>query len=168
MTSKRSLFAKIRKAALLLGQSERTASRKPRLLASASFADFVRLTPEQNVRAGHSRKARRYAPMDTKRITQALRPSARVSSRPNARASYSVLRRRRRRKRAARAQFATLPPTNESASPRRRSRVRRRESSRRLRISAPPERMFLVIRRTRDGTGVRIRCLSWPSAATAP
>ena len=54
MTSSASLFAKIRDAALALGQSERTATRKARLLESASFADFVRLTPEQNVKLGLS------------------------------------------------------------------------------------------------------------------
>jgi hypothetical protein len=46
MTSKRSLFAKIRDAALALGQTERTATRKARRLEAAPFADFVRLTPE--------------------------------------------------------------------------------------------------------------------------
>ena len=70
MTARRSLFAKIRATALALGRSERTASRKARLLSSASFADFVRLTPEQNAKFGLSRKARHYA-LRGARITKA-------------------------------------------------------------------------------------------------
>jgi len=65
-----SLFAKIRDALLALGRSERTATRKARLLESASFADFVRLTPKQNVKLGYSPKARHYAPRGA-RITRA-------------------------------------------------------------------------------------------------
>jgi hypothetical protein len=71
MTSKTSLFTKVRDAALSLGQSERTATRKARLLESASFADLVRLTPEQNVKLGLSRKARHYVLKDVKRVTKA-------------------------------------------------------------------------------------------------
>ena len=66
----KSLFAKIRDAALALGQSERTATRKGRLLESSSFADFVRLAPEQNVKLGLSRKARHYVLKDVKRVTK--------------------------------------------------------------------------------------------------
>jgi hypothetical protein len=66
-----SLFAKIRDAALALGQSKRTATRKARLVEGASFADFVRLTPEQNVKLGLSGKARHYVPKDVKRVTKA-------------------------------------------------------------------------------------------------
>jgi hypothetical protein len=68
--SPRSLFTKIRAAVLALGQSERTAARKARLLANASFADFVRLTPEQNVKAGYSPGARHYS-LKGARITKA-------------------------------------------------------------------------------------------------
>ena len=50
MSARSSLFAKIRATALALGRSERTATRKARLLESASYANFVRLTPEQNVK----------------------------------------------------------------------------------------------------------------------
>jgi hypothetical protein len=71
MTAKTSLFTKIRDAALASGQSERTATRKARLLESASFADFVRLTPEQNVKLGLSPKARHYVPKGVKRVTKA-------------------------------------------------------------------------------------------------
>src|SRR5271166_3492034 len=70
MTAK-SLFAKVRDAALALGQSDRTAARKARLLESASFAHFVRLTPKQNVKLGLSPKARHYVLEDAKRITKA-------------------------------------------------------------------------------------------------
>ena len=59
-----SLFAKIRDAALALGRSERTATRKARRLEAASFADFIRLTPEQNVKLGLSPKARHYVLKD--------------------------------------------------------------------------------------------------------
>jgi hypothetical protein len=71
MSAKSSLFAKIRDAALALGRSERTATRKARLLASASFADFTRLTPEQNVKLGLSPKARHYVLKATKRLSNA-------------------------------------------------------------------------------------------------
>ncbi len=66
-----SLFSKIRDAALALGQSERTATRKARLLESAFFADFVRLTPAENAKLGLSRKARHYVLKDVKRLTKA-------------------------------------------------------------------------------------------------
>jgi hypothetical protein len=65
-----SIFTKIRAAVLALGQSERTAARKARLLAKASFADFVRLTPQQNAKLGLSPKARHYA-LKGQRITKA-------------------------------------------------------------------------------------------------
>jgi hypothetical protein len=65
-----SLFSKIRDAALALGQSGRTATRKARLLESASFADLKRLTPEQNVKLGLSPKARHYVLKDVKRVTK--------------------------------------------------------------------------------------------------
>ena len=71
MSAKSSFFAKIRAAALALGRSERTATRKARLLASASFSDFTRLTPEQNVKLGLSPKARHYVLKTAKRITKA-------------------------------------------------------------------------------------------------
>src|ERR1700722_16807603 len=66
-----SLFPKIRDAALALGQSNRTATRKARRLEAAPFADFVRLTPEQNVKLGLSRKARHYVLKGGKRVTKA-------------------------------------------------------------------------------------------------
>jgi hypothetical protein len=66
-----SLFRKVRDAALSVGQSERTATRKARLLQRASFADFVRLTPEQNVKLGFSPKARHYVHKSTKRLMKA-------------------------------------------------------------------------------------------------
>jgi hypothetical protein len=66
----RSLFAKLRDAVLALGKSERTATHKARLLSSASFSDFARLTPEQNAKLGLSRKSRRYVLKGTRRITK--------------------------------------------------------------------------------------------------
>jgi hypothetical protein len=80
MTSKTSLFTKIRAAALALGRSEQTATRKARLLASASFSDFVRLTPKQNAKVGHSPRARHYA-LKGARITKAKRASVRNEAR---------------------------------------------------------------------------------------
>jgi len=71
MTSPSSLFAKVRNAALALGQSARTATRKADLLESASFVDFVRLTPKQNVKLGLSPKARHYALKDATRVIKA-------------------------------------------------------------------------------------------------
>jgi hypothetical protein len=70
MTARSSLFAKIRAAALALGRSERTASRKARLFSTAAYSDFIRLTPEQNVKLGLSPKARHYA-LKGVRITKA-------------------------------------------------------------------------------------------------
>jgi hypothetical protein len=70
MTAKTSPFAKIRAAAIANGQSKQTATRKARLLESASSVDFVRLTPEQNVKLGLSRKARHYDLKD-ERVTEA-------------------------------------------------------------------------------------------------
>jgi hypothetical protein len=70
MTSQSSLFTRIRNAALALGRSETTAVRKARLLSSASFSDFVRLTPKQNARVGLSPKARHCA-LKGKRIIKA-------------------------------------------------------------------------------------------------
>ena len=71
MSAKTSLFAKIRAAALSLGRSERTAARTARRLETASFGDFRRLTPEQNVKLGLSPKARHYALKTAKRVTKA-------------------------------------------------------------------------------------------------
>src|SRR5580692_9152604 len=70
MTARRSLFAKIRADVLALGRSERTAGHKARLLSSASYSDFIRLKPQQNVKLGHSLKARRYA-LKGARLTKA-------------------------------------------------------------------------------------------------
>jgi hypothetical protein len=65
-----SVFTKIRDAVLTFGRSERTATRNARLLSSASYSDFVRLTPEQNVKLGLSPKARHYS-LRGARITKA-------------------------------------------------------------------------------------------------
>jgi hypothetical protein len=70
VSARSSLFARVRAAVLALGQSDRSATRKARLLESASFSDFTRLTPEQNVKLGRSPKARHYA-LKGARITKA-------------------------------------------------------------------------------------------------
>jgi len=70
MSTKQSVFAKIRSAMLAHGRSEQSATRKGRLLSSASYSDFIRLTPEQNIKLGLSPKARHYALKGT-RLTKA-------------------------------------------------------------------------------------------------
>jgi hypothetical protein len=70
MTSKSSLFTKIRSAALAHGRSKRTAAHRARLLSSASYSDFIRLTPQQNAKLGLSLKARHYVHKGA-RITKA-------------------------------------------------------------------------------------------------
>ena len=70
MTSKTSLFTKIRAVLLALGQSEQKAALTGRLLSSATYSNFVRLTPEQNVKLGLSPRARHYA-LKGQRITKA-------------------------------------------------------------------------------------------------
>jgi hypothetical protein len=70
VSARSSLFARVRAAVLALGRSDRSATRKARLLESASFSDFTRLTPEQNVKLGLSPMARHYALKGT-RITKA-------------------------------------------------------------------------------------------------
>ena len=69
MRARSSLFAKIHAAVLARGRSERRAVRKARLLESASYANFVRLTPKENLKLGLSPKARHYALKGT-RITK--------------------------------------------------------------------------------------------------
>jgi hypothetical protein len=71
MSARSSLFANVRDAALTLGQSERTATRKARLLESAAFADFRRLAPAENVKLDLSPKARHYVLATIKRVTKA-------------------------------------------------------------------------------------------------
>jgi hypothetical protein len=89
--SAKSLFAKIRDAALALGQSGRTATRKARHVEAAPFVDFVRLTPEQNVKLGLSRKARHYVLKDVKRVTKATPTiSARQYETKKTRARYGL------------------------------------------------------------------------------
>jgi hypothetical protein len=61
MSAKSSLLSRIRATLLARGKSERAAGRSARLLSSASFADFVRLTPAQNAKLGLTPKARHYA-----------------------------------------------------------------------------------------------------------
>ena len=46
-------------------------TRKARLLESAPYSEFRRLTPEQNVKLGLSPKGRHYVPRDVKRVTKA-------------------------------------------------------------------------------------------------
>jgi hypothetical protein len=70
MTARRSLFAKIRADVVALGRSKRTAAHKARLLSSASYSDFIRLTPQQNAKLGLSLKARHYV-IKGARITKA-------------------------------------------------------------------------------------------------
>ena len=52
-------------------RSGRRMSKATRGILRASYADFVRLTPEQNVKLDLSRKARHYVLKDVKRVTKA-------------------------------------------------------------------------------------------------
>src|SRR5271166_7147203 len=91
MSAKSSLFDKLRATVLSLGRSERTATRKAQLLSSASFSDFTRLTPEQNVKLGLSPKARHYVLATTKRVTKATPTiSARVFETKRARELFGL------------------------------------------------------------------------------
>jgi hypothetical protein len=90
MSAKSSLFNKLRDAALSIGQSERTAKRKARLLASASYREFRRLTPEENLKLGRSPKARHNVLKTVKRLTKAT-PSITARQLENeARASFTI------------------------------------------------------------------------------
>jgi hypothetical protein len=66
MTAQSPLFRKFRADALKLGHSKRAAARVARILELASFEDFARLRPEQNVNLGFSPKARRYVHRDAR------------------------------------------------------------------------------------------------------
>jgi len=70
MSAASALFVKVRNAALALGQSERAATRKARLLSGAAHSEFKRLSPEQNVKLGFSPKSRHYVFAKTKRLTK--------------------------------------------------------------------------------------------------
>jgi hypothetical protein len=70
MTTRRSLFARVRADVLALGRSKRTAAHKARFLSSASYSYFIRLTPQQNAKLGLSLKARHYV-LKGARITKA-------------------------------------------------------------------------------------------------
>ena len=162
-----SLFAKIRAAALALGPSERTATRKARLLASASYSEFRRLTPEQNVKQGRSPKARHYVLKTTKRVTKATPTiSARQFETKRARELYNLTPKQATEARRQ-ARFATRPPTSASASPKPRSRGKRARSSLRSRSSAHRARRSRAIRRISVATDDPIpSLLRTPSAVT--
>jgi hypothetical protein len=59
------------RASSLISKIRNTATRKARLLESASSAEFVRLKPGQNVKLGLSPKARHYVLKNIKRVTKA-------------------------------------------------------------------------------------------------
>src|SRR5271166_1290441 len=137
MTAK-SLFAKVRDAALALGQSDRTAARKARLLESASFADFLRLTPKQNAKLGLSPKARHYVLKDTKRVTKGKPTiSARQYETKKARELFGLSPEQAMEARRQRA-ISYVSAERASASKRRRSRARKTESSPKSRSCARP------------------------------
>ena len=71
MTSQSSLFTRIRNAALALGRSERAGVSQGASSVKRIVTDFIRLTPEQNVKVGLSPKARHYALRGIKRVTKA-------------------------------------------------------------------------------------------------
>ena len=165
--SARSLFTKTRAAALALGRSERTATRKAQPLASAPFAEFRRLTPEQNVKLGLSPKARHYVLKTAKRVTKATPTiSARQFETKRARELYKLTPKQASEARRHGA-IPTSPPISASASPKRRSREENRVVAeiKKLRASA---RRCRAIRRTKHATGVRIQSLPARSTVTAP
>ena len=117
MTLRSSLFAKIRADVLAVGRSERTAVRKGRLLSSASFSDFVRLTPEQNAKLGLSRKSRHYAlkgRTDNQGNANDQCAPIRDEARQRAVRPHFL---RGRPKQGGTAPFHMFPPTSASASP---------------------------------------------------
>ena len=137
------------RAALALGRSERTATRKARRLETASFGEFRRLTPEQNVKLGLSPKARHYVLKAAKRVTKATPTiSARQFETKRARELYKL---------TPEAGDRSAPPGRDSlhvcrsaraGRARRRSRERKTGSSRRSRSSAHRARRCRAIRRT--------------------
>ena len=154
MTSKPSLFTKMRDALVAVGRSERTATRKARRLEAAPFADFVRLTPEQNVKLGLSREGAPLRPEGR----QARDQGDAYDKRPPVRDEKGA----RAVRPHTRAGDGSASPWRNSLRVRRPTRARRQggnhsrgdeESSRRSRSSAPPASMFRAIRRTSDATG---------------
>jgi hypothetical protein len=167
MSTQSSLFARIRDAALALGQSKQTAARKARRVEGATFADFVRLTPEQNVKLGLSRKARHYVLKDVKRLSKATPTiSARQFETKRARELYKLTPEQTteaRRHGAVRYVSADQRErVAKAASP-----AKKRRSSLRSRSFALLVSMFRVIRRTSAATGGRTRSCRVRVSATA-
>jgi hypothetical protein len=161
------LFTKIRNALVSVGRSERTATRKGRRLVAAPFADFVRLTPEQNVKLGLSRKARHYVLKDVKRLSKATPTiSARQFETNRARELYRLTPEQTteaRRHGAIRYVSADQRErVAKAASP-----AKKRRSSLRSRSFALLVSMFRVIRRTSAATGGRTRSCRVRVSATA-
>jgi hypothetical protein len=168
MSAKPSVFAKIRAAVLAFGQSERTATRKAWLLETASFSDFKRLSPEQNVRLGLSPKARRYVLKDAQRITKSTPAiSARQFETKRARELFGVT--------PEKATQARRHGAISYVSADQRERVakaaitaRRTTSSRPSRSCEHRVRRCPAGHQTSDDTEPCIQCPSSPSAAIAP
>jgi hypothetical protein len=167
MSAKSSLLSKIRATLLALGKSERAAGRSARLLSSASFADFVRLTPAQNAKLGLTPKAGHYAlkgariykatptisarQFEIKRASElfGVTPEKATHARRHGAISYVSADQRERVAKAA----VTREENNVIAAIK---KLRR------------PARPFRAIRQTSGGTERLIRSLNTPRAATAP
>jgi hypothetical protein len=162
------LTSKIREAAMTLGRSGRTPSRKARLLATASYSNFVRLTPKQNVKLGFSPKARHYALRGTKRVTKAMPTiSARQFETKRASELFGLTPERATQARRHGA-VSYVSADQREPSPKLRLPVRRIKSSQPSKSCGRPERPFRAIRRTSGGTERPIQSQNTPRAVTAP
>ena len=70
MSAKSSLYAKVRDAALSLGRSDRNATRKARLLESASFSNSRGSRLNRTSSSASRRKVRHYVLATTKRVSK--------------------------------------------------------------------------------------------------
>jgi hypothetical protein len=112
----RPLFSRLKAEGLRLGLAERTAGRKAREIAEASFSDFIRVSPAQSVEMGFSPLARRYAlkgdrtaltisarAYETKRASElhGMTPAAATEARKHGMVSYASAGQRERVAKAA-------------------------------------------------------------------
>jgi hypothetical protein len=166
MSASLSVLAKVRDAMLALGRSERAAVRKARLLSSASFSDFVRLTPQQNGKFGLSPKARHYV-LKGARITKATPTiSARQFETKRASELFGLTPERATQARRHDA-ISYVQPTSVSASPKLRLPAKRIKSSQPSRRCGRLARLCRATRQTGGGTEVGIQCPNTRSAGIA-
>jgi hypothetical protein len=165
--NKSSLLSRIRATLLALGKSERAAGRSARLLSSASFADFVRLTPAQNAKLGLTPKARHYALKGARIYKATPTISARQFEIKRASELFGVTPEKATHARRHGA-ISYVSPDQRDESRRPRLPARRTTSSQPSKSCGRPARPFRAIRQTSGGTERLIRSLNTPRAATAP